>query len=46
MALYTINHEAISIVNKRPTNEVAKICFILAFPCFNWEGLAETFDVE
>lgn len=46
MALYTIKREAISIVNKRPTNEVTKICFILAFPCFNWEVLAEAFDVE
>lgn len=35
VALYPVKHEAISIVNKRPTNDVAKICFILAFPCFN-----------
>lgn len=35
VALYVIKHEVISIMNKRPTNDVTKMCFILAFPCFN-----------
>lgn len=35
MALYTVKHEAISVVNERPSSDVTKICFILALACFN-----------